>query len=423
MMRSPFPPLVSNAEGLDLAQSFPEALRRRMAEVYGVAPEQVLPVRDQAQARELFRRAGIADDVELVDETTIEFTDRRSRLADLPEQPRLLVMRSLALAYGLAGAPCAALMGDPARLVRLRAVMAPADFLSTPVVRLALSALSPSRVLATRARIEAVKAECARMVAAVTGAPVSGDGVSIWVMPISAEATKVEFDRLGVDYSEERGTFRVTVFADPAVNDRALAGLGILVNPREARRGEAVRDTKETRIAVVVDLDAGPSAKVSTGVGYFDHMLEQVAVHGGFSLVLGCEGDTHIDAHHTIEDCALAFGAALKQALGTKRGIQRFGFVLPMDETEAKVSVDLGGRPYAVFEGSFAASQLGEYPTEMTAHVFRSLAETLGAAIHVEVKGENDHHKTEACFKAFGRALRQAVRVEGSEMPSTKGVI
>src|SRR3569832_864837 len=111
--------------------------------------------------------------------------------------------------------------------------------------------------------------------------------------------------RRGVDYSEERGTFRVTVCADPAVNDRALAGLGILVNPREARRGEAVRDTKETRIAVVVDLDAGPSAKVSTGVGYFDHMLEQVAVHGGFSLVRGCEGDTHIDAHHTIEDCAL----------------------------------------------------------------------------------------------------------------------
>jgi imidazoleglycerol phosphate dehydratase HisB len=186
---------------------------------------------------------------------------------------------------------------------------------------------------------------------------------------------------------------------------------------------EASRETKETRIAVRVDLDGAPSAKVKTGVGYFDHMLEQIAKHGGFDLTLMCEGDTEVDAHHTIEDCMLALGSALKTALGDKRGIQRYGFALPMDEAEAEALIDLSGRPYAVFEGAFAAATLGDYPTEMTAHAFRSLAETMGAAIHVKVRGENDHHKTEACFKAFARALRQAIRVEGDDLPSTKGVL
>lgn len=119
----------------------------------------------------------------------------------------------------------------------------------------------------------------------------------------------------------------------------------------------------------------------------------------------------------------MALGQALKEALGARRGIARYGFVLPMDEAEAKISIDLGGRPYLVFEGAFRAPLLGAYATEMTEHVFRSLSQSLGAAIHVSVTGENDHHKTEACFKAFGRALRQAVRVEGTVLPSTKGVI
>jgi histidinol-phosphate aminotransferase/imidazoleglycerol-phosphate dehydratase/histidinol-phosphatase len=154
-------------------------------------------------------------------------------------------------------------------------------------------------------------------------------------------------------------------------------------------------------------------------------MLDQVAAHGGFALTLACEGDLEIDAHHSIEDCAIAFGSALGKALGDKRGIGRFGFALPMDETEAQVLIDLSGRPYSKFEGEFEASHIGAYPTEMTPHVFRSIADSLGAAIHVRVTGENDHHKTEACFKAFGRALRQAVLREGKSdvLPSTKGVL
>lgn len=189
------------------------------------------------------------------------------------------------------------------------------------------------------------------------------------------------------------------------------------------RRAEVVRNTSETRIKVALDLDRQTSPSVATGIGFYDHMLAQVAAHGGFALSLRCAGDLNVDAHHTIEDCALALGEALRKALGERRGIARFGFVLPMDEAEAHVSIDLSGRPYLVFEASFGAPLLGAYPTEMTEHVFRSLAQSMGAAIHVRVRGENDHHKTEACFKAFGRALRQAIAREGEAVPSTKGVL
>ncbi|MGQ0533607.1 MAG: histidinol dehydrogenase [Caulobacteraceae bacterium] len=189
------------------------------------------------------------------------------------------------------------------------------------------------------------------------------------------------------------------------------------------RRAELLRETRETKIALSLDLDKQAPPTIDTGVGFYDHMLAQVAQHGGFALTLKCDGDLDIDAHHTIEDCALALGACLKQALGERRGIARFGFVLPMDETEAKVSIDLGGRAYLVFDGAFKTPALGAYPTEMTEHVFRSLSQSMGASIHVTVTGENDHHKTEACFKALGRALRQAITIEGATLPSTKGVI
>ncbi|MBI3438292.1 MAG: imidazoleglycerol-phosphate dehydratase HisB, partial [Proteobacteria bacterium] len=189
------------------------------------------------------------------------------------------------------------------------------------------------------------------------------------------------------------------------------------------RRARVVRETQETKVDVTLDLDGRAPSSVSTGVGFYDHMLEQVAQHSGVSLTLTCAGDLEIDPHHTVEDCALALGEALKRALGERRGIARFGFVLPMDEAEAQVSLDLGGRPYLVFKGAFKQAALGAYPTEMTEHVFRSLSQGMGAAIHVSVTGDNDHHKTEACFKAFGRALRQAIAVEGQSLPSTKGVI
>ena len=187
------------------------------------------------------------------------------------------------------------------------------------------------------------------------------------------------------------------------------------------RIAEVERTTKETRIRVRVDLDQAADPVVATGHGFFDHMLEQLGKHGGFALDLGCAGDLHIDEHHTVEDCALALGAALKQALGDKRGIGRYGFTLPMDESLASAALDFSGRPYFVFEGVFPRESVGELPTELVPHFFRSLCETAGLNLHLSVKGENTHHMVEACFKAVARALRQAVRREGSELPSTKG--
>jgi imidazoleglycerol-phosphate dehydratase / histidinol-phosphatase len=201
----------------------------------------------------------------------------------------------------------------------------------------------------------------------------------------------------------------------PQIARRILGGL---------RRATVTRGTAETRIRVEVDLDDphGP-VRAATGIGYYDHMLEQVAKHGGFSMELECSGDLHVDEHHTVEDVSLALGEALRTALGARRGIRRYGFVLPMDEARAELSIDLGGRPYLVFEGEFRRDRVGELPTELVPHFFRSLADSLRASIHVKISGENDHHQVEASFKALGRALRDAFRVDGGGIPSTKGML
>lgn len=189
------------------------------------------------------------------------------------------------------------------------------------------------------------------------------------------------------------------------------------------RIAQVRRDTRETRIRVQVDLDRPAEPRVSTGLGFFDHMLEQIGKHGGFALELECQGDLHIDEHHTVEDSALALGQALREALGDKRGIGRYGFTLPMDESLATAALDFSGRPYLVFSGRFARERVGDLPTELVPHFFRSLCESAGMNLNLNVEGDNDHHKVEACFKATARALRQAVRREGSELPSTKGML
>lgn len=189
------------------------------------------------------------------------------------------------------------------------------------------------------------------------------------------------------------------------------------------RTATVQRNTKETRIEVSVDLDAETPPEISTGLGFFDHMLEQLGKHGGFGLKLKCAGDLHIDEHHTVEDSALALGQALRQALGDKRGIGRYGFTLPMDETLASAALDLSGRAWLEFDGRFPRERVGELPTELVPHFFRSLCDTLGANLQLTVKGDNAHHMVEACFKAVARTLRQALRREGDVLPSTKGVL
>ncbi|MDH5622229.1 MAG: bifunctional histidinol-phosphatase/imidazoleglycerol-phosphate dehydratase HisB [Gammaproteobacteria bacterium] len=183
------------------------------------------------------------------------------------------------------------------------------------------------------------------------------------------------------------------------------------------------RNTTETQIAVTVNLDSARQVAIDTGIGFYDHMLEQISRHGGFGLIVQCDGDLHIDEHHTVEDTAICLGTAIREALGNKHGIGRYGFLLPMDESEAKVSLDLSGRAAFQFAANFPRDKVGELSTEMIEHFFRSLAESLGAALHIDVRGENTHHMVEACFKSVGRALRQAIARSGSELPSTKGLL
>lgn len=184
------------------------------------------------------------------------------------------------------------------------------------------------------------------------------------------------------------------------------------------------RTTSETDITIELNLDGTGESNIKTGLNFFDHMLEQISRHGLIDLSLTCDGDLEIDEHHTIEDVAIALGDAITKALGDKKGIDRYGFVLPMDEVQATVSMDLSGRPYLVFEGEFTREYVGDFPTEMVKHFFYSLAMNLKATLHISFTGENDHHKIEACFKAFARTLKMAIeknpRIK-NKIPSSKG--
>jgi len=192
----------------------------------------------------------------------------------------------------------------------------------------------------------------------------------------------------------------------------------------QPRRASVLRRTKETSVSVSVDLDSEPLAEISTGIGFFDHMLEQISKHGSFALEVQVQGDLQIDDHHTIEDTGLALGAALREALGNKVGISRYGFLLPMDETLAQVALDLSGRAYFKFEGALTREKVGGLATEMVPHFFRSLAEGLQANLHIRVEGENTHHQVEAMFKGVGRTLKQAFALDTrAGVPSTKGAL
>ncbi len=470
---APYPPLASGGDGLERYPTDPRALAARMAAIYGAPVDQVLPVRGLTHGLELVWRlaardggaveapkaepydslaaiyptkgeaaavvvralgspeavaemaARVSPALLVVDEGLIEFSDSVSAVTVVADHPNLVVLRSLSLAYGLAGARVGAAVAQPEVLARLASVREPYA-LPEPLVRLAMQALDPSRMIETGERIASVRRERER-IARELGRQMTvepGVGPIVMARPENAAAMLAALRTYGVDADLSGDRLRLPISIRPEVNDRLLAAFGLTpAKRRPARVGQAVRDTKETRIVCAVDLDAAGPIRIETGVGFFDHMLEQIAAHGGFSLRLQCEGDLHTDPHHTIEDSAIALGQALKQALGERRGIARYGFVLAMDEAEAHVALDLSGRPYPVFEGRFETPYIGEYRTDLTAHVFRSLAEAMGAAVHIKVTGQDDHHKTEAAYKGFGRALRQAIRIEGDAVPSTKGVL
>ncbi|TNF49336.1 MAG: bifunctional histidinol-phosphatase/imidazoleglycerol-phosphate dehydratase HisB [Bacteroidetes bacterium] len=190
------------------------------------------------------------------------------------------------------------------------------------------------------------------------------------------------------------------------------------------RAAEKVRKTNETDIRIAINLDGSGKSSISTGLGFFDHMLEQLSKHGGIDLEINVQGDLEIDEHHTIEDVAICLGETFLEALGSKKGIERYGFLLPMDDCLAQVAIDFGGRPWLVWDTSFKREMIGEMPTEMFIHFFKSFSDGAKCNLNIKAEGDNEHHKIESIFKAFAKAIKMAIRQTNDySIPSTKGVL
>ncbi len=194
---------------------------------------------------------------------------------------------------------------------------------------------------------------------------------------------------------------------------------------RQQRTSSVVRATKETDISIELSIDGSGISEISTGLGFYDHMLEQIGKHSGCDLKIKVSGDLHVDEHHTVEDTALALGEAFLKALGDKKGISRYGFLLPMDDALAQVAIDFGGRPWIVWDAEFKREKIGDVPTELFYHFFKSFSDAAKCNLNIKVEGDNEHHKIEAIFKAFAKAIKMAVARDATsrDMPSTKGVI
>ncbi|HEX4158165.1 MAG TPA: histidinol-phosphate transaminase [Rhizomicrobium sp.] len=371
----------------------------------------------------------------VIDEAYVEFTlTPEGLLPDLARCSNLVVLRTLSKAHALAGERIGAVIAAPGLINNLQKILAPYP-LARSSIGVALDALGPNGFIQNAERRRLLISERERMAELLPQSPwiksiFPSVANFVLVRTASSESLVRHLRQFGI-LARARNrdipdTVRLSV-GTPEENDVVLQALdiGIGQTARQPQRLFSIRRrTKETAIDVTVNLDGRSFLRINSGIGFFDHMLSQLAMHGGFGLELHCNGDLEIDQHHTIEDSALALGEALKNALGTKTGIARFGFNAPLDEAMAQVTVDLCGRPYLVFAGVLPAENIGQMSSEMVPHFFRSLATALGATIHISVQGANTHHMAEAIFKATGRALRQAFRHEGrSGVPSTKGVL
>lgn len=192
----------------------------------------------------------------------------------------------------------------------------------------------------------------------------------------------------------------------------------------QPRTAQLSRNTSETKISVALNLDGSGKSTISTGLGFFDHMLEQISKHGNLDLNIQVSGDLHIDEHHTVEDVAITLGEAFLQALGSKKGIERYGFLLPMDDCLAQVAIDFGGRPWLVWDATFEREKIGDLPTEMFMHFFKSFSDNAKCNLNIKAEGVNEHHKIEAIFKCFAKAIKMAVsKTNNFSIPSTKGTL
>ena len=370
----------------------------------------------------------------VVDETYIEFSKQETAIAQLDNFTNLVVLRTLSKSHAAAGLRCGAAIAHSDVSALLKKVLAPYP-LAVPVMQAALSILKPEntvKLAKKRADIISRRNEYAAIMAGLDDvvSVLPSDANYLLLLVRDAVGLCNRAHEVGIilrNQSHQPGlenAVRISIGSNEEMQQLLALMTGKGAPKKGTQRVHAItRNTSETKISVTVNLDEASPVSINTGIGFYDHMLNQIAKHGGFSLKLECSGDLHIDPHHSIEDCAIALGQAVRGALGDKHGIGRYGFLLPMDESLVKVALDFGGRFYLDFKAEFPKSHVGDLPCDMVPHVFYSLAENMQANLHIAVTGNNTHHMVEACFKGFGRALRQAIRIEGSEMPSTKGML
>lgn len=370
-----------------------------------------------------------------VDETYCEFTAKGGLDKHLYEFENLMLFRTFSKSYASAGLRCGFAIGH-AELISLMKRVLPPYPIPAPVAKEVNRILQPKnkdRMKEIRDEIIETRDWFVQELEQIEEVQKIYPSETNFIL-VKVKNAKEFYNKAmdgGIilrDQSSQKGLKNVIRISIGTRNEmeKLLAVLnGKKFEKTRDRTSSVTRNTNETKISVAVNLDQLSPIKISTGVGFYDHMLEQIAKHGGFSLVLECDGDLEIDPHHTIEDCAIALGQALTEALGDKRGIGRYGFALPMDEADAQALLDLSGRYYLKFEGEFPVENVGDLPCDMIEHIFRSLAENMQMNCHIKVDGENAHHMVEACFKAFGRALRQAISFDGDKeaLPSTKGML
>ena len=393
------------------------------------------------QIEELLERFG---GVVVLDEAYIDFSVRPSLASLVKRYPNLIVLQTLSKAWGMAGLRIGLAIADPAVIALMSKVKYPYN-INVLAQKMALMKLDEAakdkavaEIVGQRFRLEKELAKCPEVKGIY-----SSDANFLLVRFDNPDEVYGRLLAGGVIVRNRskvpgcEGCLRITV-GTPAENDRLLRLLASPVTePVEValrcqgieklgeRHVRIVRDTKETKITLELDLDSMGSGRISTGLPFFDHMLEQIPNHGGVALSIDAKGDLQVDEHHTIEDVGIVLGEAINAALGSKLGIARYGFVLPMDDCDAAVLMDFGGRIDFRWNAEFNREKVGDIPTEMFSHFFQSVCAGAKCNLHIRAEGVNEHHKAEAIFKAFARALRMAVAKTPFpyELPSSKGIL